>query len=246
MSTETFHTTMHIAVCDDNAADRKQLERLLKREADRRLAAGDVLYVDSFGHPDNLLRNPLQYDVFFVDIAGTDGTDAAGLMEGLAASGSSSPVIFCCSAVNYRALSLPSNALFLDKPIKTAELSAILDKAREIKSAAVPLIELREESGTLYVTEPDILYAVTRRRCLVVTLRDDRTVSLSTSAANFFDQVENYPVFFAPDRQTVINGRYIRDIRLHKIIMADETVFRAFGSILRYAKEIHRQYPQGD
>lgn len=26
---------MHIAVCDDNVADRKQLERLLKRESDK-------------------------------------------------------------------------------------------------------------------------------------------------------------------------------------------------------------------
>ena len=27
---------MHIAICDDNVADRKQLERLLKRESDKR------------------------------------------------------------------------------------------------------------------------------------------------------------------------------------------------------------------
>ena len=27
---------MHIAICDDNVADRKQLERLLKRESEKR------------------------------------------------------------------------------------------------------------------------------------------------------------------------------------------------------------------
>ena len=29
---------MHIAICDDNVADRKQLERLLCRESDKRKA----------------------------------------------------------------------------------------------------------------------------------------------------------------------------------------------------------------
>ena len=39
---------MHLAVCDDNIADRKQMERLLGRESDRRLNTTGVLYVDSF------------------------------------------------------------------------------------------------------------------------------------------------------------------------------------------------------
>ena len=29
---------MHVAICDDNVADRRQLERLLKRESDKRSA----------------------------------------------------------------------------------------------------------------------------------------------------------------------------------------------------------------
>ena len=241
------HTTLHAAVCDDNAADRKQLERLLKREADKRLAAGDVLYVDSYGHPDTLLQNPLQYDVFFVDIAHTPGADAVNIVNRLTAAGSSSPVVFCSSSIDYRALPLPSHVLFLDKPIKAAELSQCLDQAGENKKAAVPLIELREESGhTCYVTEPDILYAITQGRGLKVALKDGRTLMLATTAANFFDQVENYPVFFAPSRHSVLNGRYIQSIRLGRITMPDGTAFRAFGYILRYAENIHKQYPQGE
>ena len=33
---------MHIAICDDNIADRKHLERLLSRESDKRM--GCLLY----------------------------------------------------------------------------------------------------------------------------------------------------------------------------------------------------------
>ena len=40
---------MHLAVCDDHLVDRKQMERLLGRESDRRIHTTGVLYIDSFG-----------------------------------------------------------------------------------------------------------------------------------------------------------------------------------------------------
>lgn len=60
---------MHIALCDDNVADRKQFERLTKRESDRRAARDGILYVDSFGNAEALLHNPMQYDVFMLTCA---------------------------------------------------------------------------------------------------------------------------------------------------------------------------------
>lgn len=153
---------MHIAVCDDNVADRKQMERLLKRESDKRTASGEGLYVDSFGHPDSLLNNPMLYDAFFVDICKTEGYDGFDVVHDLQNKGTTSPVILCSSLIPYReqADSLPAQTLFLNKPIKADELSFVLDEAQKIKDSSVPTIELREDKGTLYVTEPDILYAV--------------------------------------------------------------------------------------
>ena len=60
---------MHIAVMDDNIADRKQLERLLDRESDRRIHTTGNLYIDSFGAVDSLFIAPKQYEFFMVDIA---------------------------------------------------------------------------------------------------------------------------------------------------------------------------------
>ena len=65
---------MHIAVCDDNVADRKQLERLLKRESDKRAASTGIIYTDSFGNSTALLSNPMQYDAFYIDMCLTEGT----------------------------------------------------------------------------------------------------------------------------------------------------------------------------
>ena len=227
---------MHIAICDDNVADRKQLERLLKRESDKRASSSGVLYVDSYGHPESLLKNSMQYDAFFIDICNTEELNGIDVVNSLTALGNTSPVILCSSRIDYHTFSLPDRALFLDKPVKAAELSAILDKAQEIKDSSIPVIELREDKETYYVTEPDIMYAVEENRHLRVTLKSGKKVLLNTNSQNFFAQVENYPSFFAPTIHSVVNARHIEHIRFHKITMCDGTVFKAYGQILTYAR----------
>lgn len=233
---------MHIAICDDNVADRKQLERLLKRESDKRLSTTGVLYIDSYGHPDNLLQNPLQYDAFFIDICHTNDYQCIDIVTSLTAAGSTAPVILCCSEINYRNESFPDKVFFMDKPIKTATLSDILDEAQKIKDSSVPLIELREDRGTCYVAETDILYAQEdKNRHTTVTLTDGRQIVINSTAENFFAQIEHYPVFLLPMRYTLINCRYIKSIRFCTITMCDGASVNAFGAALAYAKDIFRQ-----
>ena len=57
---------MHIAICDDHIADRKQMERLLSRESDRRIKTTGNLYIDSFGSVSALLHAPMIYNLFFI------------------------------------------------------------------------------------------------------------------------------------------------------------------------------------
>ena len=233
---------MHIAICDDNVADRKQLERLLKRESDKRISTTGVLYIDSYGHPSSLLQNPLQYDVFFIDICHTEGLNAIDIVNALTEAGSTAPVVLCCSETNYRTNTYPSKVFFLDKPILTASLSDILDEAQKIKDSSVPLIELRQDRGTCYVSETDILYAVEdKNRHTTVTLTDGRQIIINSTATNFFAHLEQYPVFLLPLRYTLINCRYIKSIRLCTITMCDGASVNAFGAALAYAKDIYRQ-----
>ena len=171
---------MHIAVCDDNVADRKQLERLLKRESDKRAASTGIIYTDSFGNSTSLLSNPMQYDAFYIDMCLTEGITGTEVANALIAQGVNAPIVLCCSKINYRAQSYPENVIFLDKPIKVAELGQSIDHALDIMSKAVPLIELREDEDTVYVTEPDILYAEEEGRNVIVTLKDGRTVKVAT------------------------------------------------------------------
>lgn len=65
---------MHIAICDDNIADRKQLERLLDRESDRRKGTSGVFFCDSYGNSEHLSRNPMPYELFFLDMTSEEPT----------------------------------------------------------------------------------------------------------------------------------------------------------------------------
>lgn len=233
---------MHIALCDDNVADRKQFERLVKRESDRRAAKDGILYVDSFGNADSLLTNPMQYDVFYIDMCKTPGITGADVATALREKGVNAPIVMCCSDINYREQGFSEDVIFLDKPIKADALSASIDHALKIMEQAVPLIELRLEKQTLYVTEPDILYAAERGRMLEVFLQDGRTIPLLDNAQNLFSQLEIYPMFFSPSLKVVLNGRYIKKLGFGKAVMTDGKSFRVSHSCMPYAKKLYADF----
>lgn len=233
---------MHIAICDDSVADRRQLERLLKKESDRRSADGGILYVDSYGNAPSLLANPMQYDVFYIDMCHTTGMSGLAIVTALKHIGVNAPIVMCCSDVNYREQEFPEDTLYLDKPIKTSELADSLDHAHSLKENAEPLIELRDEHETVYVTEADILYAVENGRNTSVTLTDGRIVDIASTAMTLFDEIENHPSFVAPSTKTVINCRHIAKIEFHTATMTDGTVFKINRRCLKYAKKAMEEY----
>lgn len=132
--------------------------------------------------------------------------------------------------------------IFLDKPIKTAELSASIDHALKIMESAEPLIELREDKETFYVTEKDIIYAVEDGRNLIVSLTDGRKIFVTTTAMNLFLQIESFPSFLAPSQKVIINCRHIKQLGFFKATMADGTVFKIHRDCMPYAKSQFAQY----
>ena len=92
---------MHIAVCDDNVADRKQTERLLGRESDSRIRTTGNLYIDSYGNVESLKQAPMKYDLFFIDMteSGPDGAETAALLRQM---GVTSPIVLMISKIDYR------------------------------------------------------------------------------------------------------------------------------------------------
>lgn len=233
---------MHVAICDDNVADRKQSERLLHRESDKRLANAGNFYIDSYGTAESLLANPMRYEVYFIDICQGKLT-APDILAALSRQGISTPVVFCCSAINYRQIPIPEEekkrVIFLDKPLKAEELAEVLDTAQKLADEAIPFIELRINKETLYVKEEDILYCREKGRFVTVKLTDDREISIRTSALNLYSQWEaTYETFLMSSPKIILNGRHIKKTGFHRVTMKDGRSFFIPGIVLRYAKKI--------
>ena len=218
---------MHIAVCDDNIADRKQTERLLGREADKRKNTDGAFYADYFGNIEALINKPLMYDLYLIDTGVTElnptdaTTNSKGINGGLSLAlflidrGVTAPIVLCSSKVNYleqlQALSpCPGNLLHMQKPIKAAELSQMIEHALGEFSKKTPTIELRSKEGTFYVLEDDIIYATTKGVFTTVYLKDKEPVTFQTDMINFYDQIAMYTHMFLVNDNTLINLAYYR------------------------------------
>lgn len=233
---------MHVAVCDDNIADRKQTERLLGRESDRRAKITEGLFVDSYGNEQALLTKPMQYDIFYIDMCQTGADHGLQIAQKLVVAGVHAPIYMCCSNVNYREQDFPENVSFLDKPLRAEDFIASLDYAEKIKAEAVSRIELRDEKETFYVTEDMILYAVEKGNRMIVTLTDGRVVKLVTNISNLFDQWKSFHSFLAPNGKTLVNARYIEKVGFLQIQMTDGQTFLLQGVSRRSFQDILKKY----
>lgn len=225
---------MHIAVCDDNVADRKQTERLMKREADKWIAEGDTFYTDSFGNAQALLGTPMAFDAFMIDICHTEGLTAKDVVDQLRAKGVIAPMILVCSDVNYREQNFEEGTMFLDKPLQPAKIHELMLKVKEYTLDKDPLIELRGEE-TIYVKDSDILYAEQTGYTSKITLSDGHQFISTTMLGNMFDELrEEHHSFVLVSNKVLLNIDYIKDVRFHRASMIDGKKFSVGGDALKY------------
>ena len=255
---------MHISVCDDNIADRKQMERLLERASDRRIHTTGVFYIDSYGNVDAVMRSPMLYDAFFIDM--TSGpVNGFQLARRLIDAGVTAPIILCVSTINYRAVvdaaiaDVPNDAVenanhdilrrklktqirYLNKPIKVAELDEMLDYALEQKAKNIPTIELRGEKDTLYVYEDEIMYAEKSGNYAHVTLTLDRSIDVLSTMHNLYVQVSAFEHFFPISEQIFVNISFVEKLTLLKLTMQDGRSFTVSPLELSLIKKAIEEY----
>ena len=218
---------MHIAICDDNIADRKQLERLLDRESDRRKNTSGVFFCDSYGNSEHLSRNPMPYELFFLDMTSEEPDGLSFAIE-LRRLGVTAPIALCSSSINYQEAlkklpeqERPADLLFIDKPIKVADLTAIIDKALHLGSNRASTIELRSDRTTIYAYEDDIAYVTSKNAYLTVHLTDGRDVTMLDTVSNFYSMIKNYKHLVLVSERAIINAAHVQKMSGLKVTMDD-------------------------
>ncbi len=214
---------MHLAVCDDNIADRKQTERLLGRQSDRIFKeTGERLYIDSYGNVEAYLQHPQMYNAHFIDMKGeVNGFEIA---KKLIEIGITKPIILCPSDIDYRALYEESgldadNILFLNKPIRVAELTEMMGTIKKMNGTAVPTLELRGQDETIYAKGDDIICVIRKKSELLIHLTDNRQIIVIDDIYNFYDQCAIFPQICPVSDNGLININHISSQNLIKVKM---------------------------
>lgn len=211
---------MHIAVCDDNVADRKQTERLLSRESAKRLETSGNLYVDSFGNETALLAAPMKYDLFFLDM--TNSTlDGAELAATLRNEGVTAPIVLLCSSIDYRTKPLTDNVECMDKPIKTAELSALLDRQITQCKDKEPTIEIRDSKKAHYLHSKQIIHADSAPDGVTVTCTDGLVIHPLGDIRDLCQSFTGFDTFVLIGHKTLINLEHVKEYKKRTVTLSD-------------------------
>ncbi len=222
--------TIYIAICDNNIADRKQLERLLEREKDKRLRENyDVLYIDSFGSEDALMTTPVKYDIFFVDLTkgASNGMDIA---KKIRARGIGSPIVLCESTVSYNSyVNAPEDIIYIEKPVNPGQISHLIDVAGEWVKKKSPLIEVRCKDSTRFIRHDELVRAYplgkfSTRLCL----SGQEFIDMADSISSLSKQCRTYNCFIYCKKE-IVNIYHIRS--------ADNNTFRlSNGDTVSYSR----------
>ena len=230
---------MHIAVCDDNVADRKQTERLLGR-----ITGQSVLYSDSYGNPGPMLSHPMLYDLFLIDLCRTEGVSAAEVAQKLRDAGSDAPIVLCSSEVEYKEKDFPEGCIFTAKPLTTEKLDSFLEVAKAHMESAEPRIEIRHEKETSYVRECEILYAEAVGEKTRIYLTDGSEMVTSVNLSTFFDDIEAmHPSFAMINTKHIINCRYVTRFSFPgKAHLTNGIKVSVSPTLMPYAKQMQAEY----
>ncbi|MBQ6888305.1 MAG: hypothetical protein IJN54_12435 [Lachnospiraceae bacterium] len=233
---------MHIAICDDNIADRKQLERLLQRESDKLHGSREPYYIDSYGNPEAVMSSPTLYKAFFIDMTASE-KNGYEITQDLLHTGVTVPIILCISTINYREYDLPGNCYFLQKPICVNDLTDMLDIVLKTNDAVkVPQIEIRTEKDTVYLHEKDIMYIATEKHLLKIHLTNGTVLETMDSFENFYDSISHFPCFLPVSYKAIVNVAYISHTSFFSVYAKNGRKFFLHPNFRKYVHYMFAEY----
>lgn len=232
---------MHIAICDDNIADRKHLERLLSRESDKRAGTPDILYVDSYGDCNQFFRNPFLYNLFFIDMVSTP-TIAYEMVTKLRDMGVTAPVVLCSSKIDYTQLeNLPPKVYHMQKPYTPAPLPELLAYGDIDVKGEVETISVHCSSSLKPIPAKDIFYFyTTKENQHMLCMKDGSLIEIDENAGELQILLESYHQYRRVTKTVIINLLLVTMLTPFTILMQDYKEFHYSPFLyreLKFAKE---------
>lgn len=225
---------MHVAICDDNVADRKHLERLLSRESDKRAGTPNILYIESFGNKYQFLRNPLKYNIVFMDMTSTP-TLTLEIIEELTRIGFKAPIVLFSSVVDYKLIeNLPDNIIHCNKPYTKEPLEDLLKLGDKHVEGHIEAITVHYNGNPIRIPKDEILYCNKSHgsNYFEITLTTGEVRIVDEQALDLQLLVERYYEFVRITKKVIINVKFITMLTPLSVMMQDHKIYRY--SPLRY------------
>lgn len=233
---------MHIAICDDNIAERKHLERLLSRESDNRIHTTGVLYIDSFGHDTSLMKAPKVYDLFFIDMSESNynGIDVA---ERLREFGVTAPIVLCSGKIDYESIPHRLTRMhYISKPLEPVQIHDIIERAIAAKAMERPTVEIRDEENTFYIFPEDIVYAKADAHIVTIHMADGTIRRMLGSIDDLRAVLCTYSFFIMTRKKIIMNITYMTKLSFSSITLQDDIELPlSFGENIDIKKYVNKR-----
>ncbi len=210
---------MHVAICDDNVADRKHLERLLSRESDKRRGTPNVLYVDSYGDKKHFLINPLKYNLIFMDMCLEHGTVEYIIGE-LVEMHYSAPLVLYSSKIDYTQIpNLPEFVVHAKKPYIPEPLPQFLALGDENVRGFVAVITIHQNGAPIDVPKDEIEYAIWDKGKAALHLLDNTRIDIDEDITALKQLLEPYEEFERVNKNGIANFKFVSAVMPLSVVM---------------------------
>ena len=223
---------MHIAICDDNVADRKHLERLLSRESDKRAGTPNILYVDSYGEKMHFLANPLKYNLIFMDMSSEPGI-VEFIIEHLNAMGYHAPLVLYSDKIDYTQIpNLPDYVVHAKKPYIPDPLPEFLALGDANVTGHVVTVAVHTNSIINHVPKYTIMYAFEDNNTCSLYLTDGTSIAVDEKIHELRQIFEPFEEFTRVNQNAIANFKYVTAVIPAILEMQDGRELRI--PIMRY------------
>lgn len=210
---------LYVAIFDIHPGDRKHFERLLGRISDKRSTESDILYIESYGSMDALLKTPQKYDLIILDSSlefdyNKSNLDLSSVLRNV---GVSAPIAIYSpentvpTTENLLIAKSLGNIFFYNKSIKNDDLLSMISTAKKLQSLKSPRIELRDAKNTYFVLPEEILYAQMVNSIMNVYLFDGSCVRIIKDITEFMLDLNGYNRYIQVGKDKIINLEHVKN-----------------------------------